>query len=531
MDGGGEHPLSLRDYLGVLRRHKWIILICVVLFPLAAVALSLRQQRLYEATAEVLISHQNLAASLGGLQQDFTEADRLAQTQASLARVPEVAKRALAAARVTSLTADELLNDSKVSTQPNADLLDFSVTNRSRTLAERLATAYAQSFSGYQREVDSAAYASARRDVEAQMAQLRAAGAKGSGLYAELVSKRKQLRTLETLQTSSAVLVRSADSAHQVQPRPVRNGILGFVLGLGLGIGLAFLRHALDTRIRSSEEVAERLHLPLLARLPVPPKRLRAKGQLVMLEDPQSGNAEPFRILRTNTEFVNLERKTRTIMVTGAMDREGKSTTVANLAVSFARAGRRVIVADLDLRRPTLHRFFDLETGPGLTDAALGHVSLDQALMPVPGSEDGTGNTAQSANGQGRRLLGSLAVLPAGSVPPDPGEFVGTNALTDLLATLESRAEIVLLDTPPLLHVGDAITLSAKVGGMIVVINLDRIRRPVLAELQRVLASCPAEKLGFVLAGADREEGYGYESYGYYERESATRRGTLTRSG
>ncbi len=149
--------MSLRDYLGVLRRHKWIILTCVVLFPLAAVALSLRQQRLYEGTAEVLISHQNLAASLGGLQQDFTEADRLAQTQASLARVPEVAKRALAAAGVTSLTADELLNDSKVSTQPNADLLDFSVTNRSRTLAERLATAYAQSFSTYQREVDSAA--------------------------------------------------------------------------------------------------------------------------------------------------------------------------------------------------------------------------------------------------------------------------------------------------------------------------------------------------------------------------------------
>jgi tyrosine-protein kinase len=215
--------------------------------------------------------------------------------------------------------------------------------------------------------------------------------------------------------------------------------------------------------------------------------------------------------------------------VTGAMDQEGKSTTVANLAVAFARAGTRVIVADLDLRRPMLHRFFDLETVPGLTDVTLGHVSLDQALMPVPGSEDGTGKSAQSANGQGR-LLGSLAVLTAGSVPPDPGEFVGTHALTDLLATLESRAELVLLDTPPLLHVGDAITLSAKVGGMIVVINLGRIRRPVLGELYRVLSSCRAEKLGFVLAGADREEGYGYESYGYYEQASATRRGTLTRT-
>jgi polysaccharide biosynthesis transport protein len=518
--------LTLRDYLGVLGRHKWIIFMSVILVPLILVAVSVRQQRLYESTAEILLSHQDLAASLGGLQQDFTQADRLAQTQASLAREPAVAQRAIAAAGVTGLTPEQLLRDSKVSTQANADLLDFSVTSPSRVLAQRLATAYARSFTTYQRELESAGIARTRRDVEARMAQLRAAGAKDSGLYAELVSKQKQLRTLETLQTSSAILVRPADRAAQVQPRPIRNGVLGFVVGLGLGIGLAFLRHALDTRVRSSEEVAERLHLPLLARLPEPPRRLRAKNRLVMLEDPQSANAEPFRILRTNTEFVNLERGARTIMVTGAIEEEGKSTTVANLAVSFARAGRRVILVDLDLRRPMLHRFFRLESGAGLTDVALGHADLDQTLVPVPIPEGKSKMGVRSDNGQ-ERLLGSLAVLPAGSVPPDPGEFVATRALTELLATLGRRAEIVFLDTPPLLHVSDAMTLSAKVGGMIVVVNLERIRRPVLAELHRVLANCRAEKLGFVLAGADREEGYGYPSYGYYEQASRTREGTL----
>ena len=520
--------MTLRDYLGVLRRHKWIILGAVLLLPALAVAASLQQRRLYQATAEILISHQNLAASLGGLQQDFTEADRLAQTQASLARVPAVARRAIAAARVTGMTPEDLLRDSKVSTQANADLLDFSVTNASPSRARRLATAYAQSFSTYQRELDSAAFVRARHDVEAQMEQLRAGGAQDSGLYAELLTKDKQLRTLETLQTSNAVVVRQADRTHLVQPRPVRNGILGFVVGLGLGIGLAFLRHALDTRVRSSDEVAERLHVPLLARLPEPPKRLRAKDRLVMLAEPQSRDAEPFRILRTNLEFVSLERGARTIMVTGAIEGEGKSTTVANLAVSLARTGRRVILVDLDLRRPVLHRFFGLGTNRGITDVALGHATLDQTLAPVPITEGKANRKAPSYNGQ-QPLLGSLAVLQAGSTPPDPGEFIATRALTELLETLAGRADIVLLDAPPLLHVGDAISLSAKVDGMIVVVNLDRIRRPVLTELHRVLSTCPAEQLGFVLAGAGSEEGYGYPSY-YYERASQTRQGTLART-
>jgi capsular exopolysaccharide synthesis family protein len=521
--------LTLRDYLGVLRRQKWIIIATAVVFPLLAFAASHQQRRLYQATAEILITHQNLAASLGGLQQDYTEADRIAQTQASLARVPAVAERAIRAAGVSGMTADELLSNSKVSTQANADLVDFSVRNPSRALARRLATAYAQSFSTYQRELDSASFARTRRDVEAQMAQLRAAGGQDSGLYAELVSKDKQLRTLETLQTSNAVVVREADSAHQVQPRPVRNGILGFVVGLGVGIGLAFLRHALDTRVRSSEEVAERLHVPLLARLPEPPRRLRAKDRLVMLAEPESGSAEPFRILRTNLEFVSLERGTRTIMVTGAIEEEGKSTTVANLAVSLARAGRRVILVDLDLRRPVLHRFFRLGTDMGVTDVVLGHQTLDQTLMPVPITEARADRAAPSHNGR-QPVSGSLLVLQAGSRPPDPGEFIATRALTELLETLGHRADIVLVDAPPLLHVGDAISLSSKVGGMIIVVNLDRIRRPALAELERVLSACPAEPLGFVLAGAASEEGYGYSSYGYYEQSSRQRERTLART-
>jgi Mrp family chromosome partitioning ATPase len=177
-----------------------------------------------------------------------------------------------------------------------------------------------------------------------------------------------------------------------------------------------------------------------------------------------------------------------------------------------------------------LARFFKSDGRAGITDVALGHAGLDQTLIRVPLTENAAKNVAPvRTNGQ-QPIAGSLEVLPAGSIPPDPGEFVATQAVTDMLEALERRAEIVLLDSPPLLHVGDAITLAAKVDGMIVVVNIERIRRAALSELHRVLASCPAEKLGFVLAGADREEGYGYASYGYYQQAPPTTEGTLTRT-
>jgi capsular exopolysaccharide synthesis family protein len=189
----------------------------------------------------------------------------------------------------------------------------------------------------------------------------------------------------------------------------------------------------------------------------------------------------------------------RSIMVTSAVEKEGKSTTIANLAVALVRAGRHVVLVDLDLRRPLLHQFFELEARPGVTDVALGEVELEDALSamtPDPMSE------------------GLLEVLTSGSVPPDAGEFVGTPALTAILDELRRRADIVLVDAPPMLQLGDAMTLSASVDGLIVVTRLGVVSRPMLTEVRRVLEACPAEKLGFVVTAANVEKGEGY-GYGY----------------
>ena len=152
--------------------------------------------------------------------------------------------------------------------------------------------------------------------------------------------------------------------------------MLGLILGLVIGVGLAFLRDALNTRVRSAEEVQEKLGLALLSRVPEPPKDLRGGAGIVMLARPEAPEAEAYRIAATNLGFVNLDRGARTIMFTSALRGEGKSTTAANVAVALARSGARVILVDLDLKRPSQARLFGLGKGPGFTNVALGHTAL-----------------------------------------------------------------------------------------------------------------------------------------------------------
>jgi Mrp family chromosome partitioning ATPase len=504
----------------------WLIVLVALLAPAAAVAISLQQQKLYQASAEVLVSRQNLQTLVTGNvdPNSYINADRLIATQAKVARVRIIAQRTLEAARVRGLTVDEFLAHSSVSADTNADLLTFRVTNASIPLAERLATAYAREFRKYQQELATGTLTSALADVDHQLNELKQARDRGGALWNTLVEKKQQLQALLALQTTNTHVVQEAHDAAQVQPRPLRNGILGFALGLIAGLGLAFLWEALDTRVRTAEEVHVALGLPLLARLPEPPRRLARQQALAMLEEPKSEHAEPFRILRNNLEFSRLERDARTIMITSAIEGEGKSTTIANLAVAAARGGKRVIVADFDLRRPTLHEFFDLGEPPGLTQVALGTVSLDEALVTLHVSvSDGAaaaenGRKKNGASGNGHAGVdGFLQVLPAGPLPPDTTEFLQKRAVATILGELRKRADLVLLDTTPLLVVGDATALAGMVDGIIVAAKTKSVRRSMLREVARILKGVPAAQLGFVATGADLGGAYyGYGAYRYY---------------
>ncbi len=501
---------ALADFLRVVRRRKWIVVQTAIIVPIVAVAFSVRKPALYDAVAQVLLSRQNQAATLAGVPDIAAsqDPDRYAQTQAFLARSPALAEAAARAAKVPGRTAETLLGASSVSPSSTTDVLSFRVTDAEPQVAQLLVNLYAKAFTDYRRALDTQSIERARRQILARMASLRAGGKADGDLYTTLDARAEQLSTTAALQRSNAFIARLSGGAAKTQPTPRRDGILGLGLGIVLGIGLAFLRDTLDTRLRSVEEIASRLHLPLLGRIAAPPKRLRENDEVVMLVEPNGVEAEMFRLLRTSFELVNLERQARSIMITSALEGEGKTTTAANLAVALARAGKRVVLVDLDLRRPSVNRFFRIGRQPGLTDVALHDAALEDALVSVELESRLSGGESGDEFGLGRWNKGTLDVLPSGPPPPDPGEFVGTHALEEILDELKQRADYVLLDTPPMLQVGDAMSLTTRVDGILVVSMMASARRATLTELRRLLDAAPAQKIGFVATGTDATAGY-----------------------
>jgi succinoglycan biosynthesis transport protein ExoP len=522
--GDAQDATSLHDYLTILRRQRWVILQAALILPIIAILYSLHETPVYQASATVLLSRSDLSDQLNNIQNANANSSTLIPTQAAVARVPEVARRAITQLGLNGMTPGKFLKHSSVVQKPGADTLGFKFSSTDPALAQRAATAYAQQYVAYRHALDTAGIVSARNEVEARIQQLGAQGDSKSALYQTLVERDQQLQTMAALQTSNATVVQTAQSAGKVSPRPTRNAVLAFVLGLMLGIGLAFLRETLDTRVRTAHEISERLGLPLLGRVPEPPKHLRTEDRLVMLAEPGAASAEAFRVLRTNLEFSTLGHSVKSVLITSAVEREGKSTTIANLAIALARGGQNVTLVDLDLRRPYIEKFFGMEDKPGVTQVALGRASLDEALVEIPLAPIEPSphlrshyDLSGSAELNGKASLGTLTVLAAGPIPPDPGEFVSSVALSQVLEDLEHRSDIVLVDTPPLLHVGDAMVLSAKVDALLLATRMERVRRPMLGEVTRLLANAPTRLLGFIVTGAEAEQGYGYGyGYGYY---------------
>ena len=536
-DAFPTRPTTLTDYLAIFRRRLWIVLLPLLLVPGLSLVLSAGQKPLYQASAEIYVKRADIAAAVAGITDPTLQVDptRFLNTKASVVRDPKLAESVVANAGVPGMTPGSFLASSSVTPNPDADLLEVAVTNLGPHSAVLLVNTYANEMTKYLTEIDTARINDALENVKSRITTLRSQGVTlGSPAYATLLQNQTQLETVGKLLANNTQVLRPAVDAQKIRPRTRRNAILGLLLGGFLGVGLVFLAEALDKRVRSEREVEDALGLPLLGRIPKPDRKLEKAGSIVMLAEPRSIAAEPIRKLRTNIEFMNLERNARTIMVTSSVQREGKSTTIANLGVALARAGRRVVLVDLDLRRPFLNRFMMLPPAPGITDVVLGRLELAAALraVPIPTAEARGGRrgdmqaavpvAAQSANGH-RRLDGVPNVLPAGTLPPDAGEFVGTEAVGKILAALGKQFDYVLIDAPPLLAVGDALALSAAADAMFVIVRLNLVHRGMLKELARLLDGCPAEKLGYVLAGAEFGEGYGYQYAYEYERPEPTR--------
>jgi non-specific protein-tyrosine kinase len=536
-----NRPTTLADYLAVLRRRKWIVVALPLVAAISAYAVSAAQSPLYSATAQILVNRTSIVSAITNVSDPATgDPIRFLATQASFARSPELARRVAKSARIPGVSAGDVLRASTVTPSASSDLLDVSVSWGNAEDAVRLANAKATRFTKYKTELDTKRVNDALDSLRVRIADLKAAGATASPSYTTLLQYQSQLETIGTLLANNTSVLQPADSAGKTRPKPMRRAILGALLGVVLGVALALLAEALDRRVRSEEELEELLQLPLIARVPPPPRHLADANELVILADPDSVEAESIRRLKTSLEFLNLERGARTIMVTSAVPREGKSTTIANLAIAFARSGREVALVDLDIRRPSLHRFFHTGVSFGITEVLAGTETVAGALRPIPLPDASSAASVPSTNGKRSRAAvaaadapegkSTLSLLPAGTVPPGGAEslvdFLENERLTSVFEELASQFDLVLVDTPPLLAVGDAMALTAKVDAMALVLHAG-VQRPVVKELSRVLQSSQAPTLGFVLTGISSSgDGYG-QGYSYlydaYEQQARKR--------
>ena len=450
--------MDIRDYALVLRKRWRLIALCTLLAVAASLAATLVATPMYQASAQLFVSTAT-EGNIAGLQQGGQFAQQRVKSYADIVDSESVTD-AVVRELGLDISGRRLAEQIEASAPLDTVLINVDVTDADPARAQAIANAVAERFSVVAPELETPE------------------GEDGSPVKVSVV--------------------RTADLPEApVSPRPKLNLALGLLVGLAVGVGAAVLRETLDTSIKGAEDVQSSLDLPTLGMIAYDPGA--AKRPLIVHVDPQSTRSEAFRQLRTNLQFVDIDHKPRSIVVTSSVPQEGKSTTTCNLALALTQAGLKVILVEADLRRPRLAEYLGLEGAVGLTDALVGRAALDDLLQPW---------------GDGR-----LQVLATGPTPPNPSELLGSQQMGELLRELESRADLVLLDAPPLLPVTDAAVLTAHASGAIVVVRSGQTTREQAARAVEILRAVDAHLYGVVLnmvptkgPGAYK---YGYYGYGY----------------
>jgi succinoglycan biosynthesis transport protein ExoP len=499
---------DLRDYLQVLRRRKGTIILSVVAAGAIAFALSYAQTRVYEANAEVLIqrrpSERILTPDVNGSGVDpIRTIDTEIKVLQSRTVQDAVFKKLHRVPKVSATGAGE------------TDVINVSVRDTNARQAARDANTYARTYIDVRRSQTVDDLLAAGKDVQAKVDDLQrqvdalppftgpgVANDQRSSLQSQLDYYRNQLGQIQVAaqinQTGGGQLITRAQTpGAPIEPAPLRNTAIALLLGLMVGVGLAFLREYLDESIKSKEDL-ERVApgITTVGMIPmVDTWKDSLAPYLVTIRDPASPAAEAYRTLRTSIQFLGLDRPIKTLQVTSPAKEEGKTTTLTNLGVTLARAGSRVALLDCDLRRPRMHEFFGLSNHVGFTSVLLGECSLGDALQPVPGQS-------------------RLGLLASGPPPPEPSELLGSRHARGVLDALRASCDIVLIDTPPVLPVTDALVMARVVDGTLLVLAAGQTTKKGLHRAMELLEQVDTPLLGTVFNEVGSEQGYG-AGYGY----------------
>jgi receptor protein-tyrosine kinase len=511
MDPAPTTSLSAEELLRILRRRLALIVLCFVAVAAAAFAFSKQEAKKYTATASLVFSNSQLSQQAAGLQPVSVNNQQAQQnTNLKLVQLGDMAAKT-AASLGQGLTEEKVREELSVSAQGESNIVDVSATATSPALAAAIANTYSERFVSEQQNSNHAYYASALALVDKQLAGLSPTQRLStSGLALE--GRAQSLGVLAELRNGNVQVAQPAsEPAGPSSPKISRNTLLGAVLGLLLGFTLAFALERLDRRIREPEDLARIYGLPLLGVIPESKALSRAlRGSGDAQPSLSAGEEESFHLIRAHLRYFNVDRALRTILIASAAPGDGKTTIARHLAWAAARMGSRVLLMEVDLRRPTLAQRLAIPSGPGLSDVLIGSVSLGEAVRPieldsVPGGHSGARK---------------LDVLVSGAVlPPNPAELIESHAMKAVLDQAKSIYDLIVIDTPPLTAVSDAFPLLHKVDGVIIVGRVGRNRRDVAQRLHATLQSVRAPLLGVVANGVKTS---GLDAYSYEYAPAAT---------
>jgi succinoglycan biosynthesis transport protein ExoP len=488
-----------------------IILLAGLLTTAAAVGFSLAQPRQYEASASLLFRDPALDQKLFGssLNAPSDSPERAAQTNLELVSLDVVAART--AKRLPRWTTEEVSDAVDVSARGQSDIVSIKARARSPRAASRVANLFAREYVEFRRGADRAKVREAQQLVRLQLRRLRsgggadasAGGQERGDVIQSLRGRAEDLSVLASLQTGNAELVEPASPpSAAASPKPVRNGVLGVVAGLLLGVAVALAGDKLDRRLRRPEELEEAFGLPVVGRIPASRALKTRTGH--SLELPQF-EAEAFRLLRANLRYFSVSRDLGSLLVTSAAPQDGKSTVALHLAVAAAESGMRTLLIEADIRHPHLAAELSLPAADGLTTVLSGErpglFSVRHRLPVRPASRNG-------ANGSGE----TLDVVLAGRIPPNPSELMESSAMLGLLEDAEAEYELVVIDSAPVSIIADAIPLLPQVGGVLVVSRLGSTSLSAARDLRAQLGRLDAPVLGVVANFDDLP----VRRYGYY---------------
>jgi succinoglycan biosynthesis transport protein ExoP len=491
--------LSIEQTIGILRHRGVWILSCVVLVAALAYGLSKHQTKKYTATAAVVFNSNPLSHQIAGL----SASNSLPAQQASNLELVKLGDMAARTANLLGhgLTEEKVIGGLSIVGQGETGVVDVSANSTSPMLAAAIANTYVRQFVEEQKGANGQYFKSALALVSRQLKELTPAQRFGAdGLDLETRAHTLSLLAglgFESVQVAQEALVPSSPSSPAVR----RNTILGAILGLLLGLGVASLLERLDRRIREPKDLETIYRLPILGVVPKSAALSRSarhddRGKLAA---PPPAEADAFGLIRAHLLFFNDERELRTVLVASPVQGDGKTTVARYLAETAARLGSRVLLLEADLRHPTFAHQFDIQSETGLADVLIGSVSINEAIQSVdflqaPSIERTSGRT--------------LDVLAAGAtLPPNPEELLGSYAMGAVLEHAKSAYDLVVIDTPPLTAVSDAFPLLTKVDGIVIVGRIDHSRRDAAEQLQQVLASSAAPLLG-VIANGSRSGGH-----------------------